>query len=112
MKKIAIIALVGAFLYGCGSSKTLFTADTVAIKASMDLNQVVDDKVWVEVDPGNLAPGPTSFFIPKTVPGTYSSDNYGKYIEGFKAFDGKGNELAFEKTDDNTWVIADGGNLD
>jgi hypothetical protein len=27
--------------------------------------------------------------IPKTVPGTYSEDNYGRYIEDLKAYDAK-----------------------
>jgi hypothetical protein len=31
--------------------------------------------------------------IPKTVPGTYSEDNYGRYIEDLKAYDAKGTLL-------------------
>ena len=39
-----------------------------------------------------------TFHFPKTVPGTYSLDNYGKYIEAVKAFDTKGKELTLEAT--------------
>lgn len=47
-----------------------------------------------------------------TVPGTYSSDNYGKYIQDFIAFDYQGKVLQVDKTNENTWVVADGKKLD
>ena len=53
-----------------------------------------------------------TFHIPKTVPGTYSTDNYGKFIDDLKAFDKKGNLLIVKKTDDNSWSIADAKLLD
>jgi predicted metalloprotease with PDZ domain len=52
-----------------------------------------------------------TYSIPKIVPGTYSEDNYGKYVEGFKAFDSKGAELTVTKSDDNTWSISNAKNL-
>src|SRR5690606_33108936 len=39
-------------------------------------------------------------------------DNYGQYLEGFKALDYEGKELPLTKTDENTWNISDGKNLD
>jgi hypothetical protein len=38
-------------------------------------------------------------YIPhsKTVPGTYSEDNYGRYIEDLKAYDAKGTLLTVKK---------------
>ncbi|MGB6153748.1 MAG: peptidase M61 [Pricia sp.] len=102
----------GFLLYGCGSTKGLVTADKSPIKATMDLVNVVDDKVMVTIDPGSFTTDTVSFYIPKTVPGTYSTDNYGKYIEGLKAIDYDGNEIKTTKSDDNTWVITDGKTLD
>ena len=64
------------------------------------------------LDPAAFVTGTVSFFIPKTVPGTYSDDNYGKYIEQFKALDYKGGELKVDKLDDNTWRIINAKNLD
>ena len=112
MKKIAIVFLVGAVLYGCGSTKALVTADKAPVLVDIDLVNVADDKVMVKVDPGAFTSEMVSFYIPKTVPGTYSTDNYGKYVEGFKAFDYDGNELSVSKADDNTWNISNGQRLD
>jgi len=75
------------------------------VKVAIDLKNVKDDKVMVNITPPAITTETTTFFIPKIVPGTYSEDNYGKYIEGFKAFDKKGNELTVTKPDDNSWKI-------
>lgn len=112
MKKIAIVSFTCLLIYGCGSTKSLVTADKVNIKTTIDLVNVVDDKVMVTLDPGAFTKDAVSFYIPKTVPGTYSTDNYGKYIEGFKAIDNKGNELPVTKSDDNTWNITNAKGLD
>ena len=112
MKKLSIVILMGIICYGCGSSKALITADKSPVAVTIDLVNVTDDKVIVTVDPGAFTTDIISFFIPKTVPGTYSTDNYGKYIEGFKALDYDGKELAVTKADDNTWTISNGKKLD
>ncbi|SHJ58103.1 M61 family metallopeptidase [Pseudozobellia thermophila] len=112
MKRFYIFFLTVALLYGCGSSKALLTADKAPVLVALDLNDVVDDKVKVSVDPGAFSTDEVVFHIPKTVPGTYSEDNYGKYIEGFKAFDYEGRELVFSREDDNTWKIENGRSLD
>ena len=76
------------------------------VKVSIDLKDVKDDKVMVTVIPQPFTTDATTYYIPKTVPGTYSVDNYGTFIEGFKAFDKKGKELVVTKGDDNSWNIA------
>lgn len=80
-------------------------AATNTVKATIDLINVKDDKVLVTISAPAFGLNEVIYQIPKTVPGTYSSDNYGKYIEGFKAFDKKGKELKTSKTDENTWKI-------
>lgn len=112
MKKVAIVFLMGVVLYGCGSTKALLTAVETPVMVDIDLINVTDDKVMVQVNPGAFTSEVVSFYIPKTVPGTYSTDNYGKYLEGFKAFDYDGNELSVSKLDDNTWNISNGPRLD
>ena len=112
MKKIGFFIALSILMQACGSSKSLVTADKSIIKVKLDLVTVLEDKVLVEVDPGAFSANEVLFFIPKTVPGTYSTDNYGKYIENFKAFDYKGAELSVSKKDDNTWVITNGASLD
>ncbi|WP_233268675.1 peptidase M61 [Cellulophaga sp. L1A9] len=112
MKKVGFLIALTLLIQACGSSKSLVAADNSVVKVKIDLVNVVEDKVLVAIDPGAFTADEVLFFIPKTVPGTYSTDDYGKYIEGFKAFDYKGNELSFSKRDDNTWVIANGVSLD
>lgn len=76
------------------------------VKVSIDLINVKEDKVLVTVLAPEFGKSEVIYQIPKTVPGTYSADDYGKYIEGFKAFDKKGKELTVAKSDENTWKIS------
>ncbi|MDX1767631.1 MAG: peptidase M61 [Arenibacter troitsensis] len=112
IKKTWILGAAILVLHGCGTTKKLVSAEKTSIIAKIDLINVVDDKVNVILDPTAFTTDTISFFIPKTVPGTYSDDNYGKYIEQFKALDYKGGELKVEKLDDNTWRITNAKDLD
>ena len=99
-------------LSGCGSTKNIGATKNAPILVTIDLVHITDDKVNVSVDPGAFTSDEVIFYIPKTVPGTYSIDNYGQYLEGFKALDYEGKELPVTKVDENTWNISDGKNLD
>ncbi len=112
MKKLSILFFLGLLLNGCGSTKNLVETGPQPILATIDLVHVTDDKVNVSVDPGPFTSEEVTFYIPETVPGTYSIDNYGQYIEGFKALDYDGKELPVTKADQNTWNISNGKNLD
>lgn len=76
-----------------------------SVKATIDLVTIHEDKVKVVVFPQAFSATQMIYQIPKTVPGTYSTDNYGKYIEGFKALDKNGKELQVTHPDENTWKI-------
>ncbi|MDR6300326.1 M61 family metallopeptidase [Mesonia maritima] len=103
MKKIIYAAAFALTLIGCKSTQN--TGKDKLIHANLDLVNVEDDKVMVTVDPGKFTTEETTFYIPKTVPGTYSTDNYGKFIENVKALDYDGNELSVTKIDENSWKI-------
>jgi predicted metalloprotease with PDZ domain len=81
------------------------------IRVTMDLIHVENDRVEVHIFPTQLESGPVRFLIPKTVPGTYSEDNYGRYVEQFKAFDRAGVSLSVLREGDNSWLIEGGQNL-
>ncbi|WP_294818994.1 PDZ domain-containing protein [uncultured Flavobacterium sp.] len=101
MKKfICMLALALAFGNGA------FAQKGKDIKAAIDLKDVKDDKVMVTITTPAFDSETATYFIPKIVPGTYSEDNYGKYIENFKAYDSKGKELSATKADDNSWKIS------
>lgn len=80
-----------------------------AIDVVLDLIQIQDDRVLVKIKAADLPQGPIRFFIPKTVPGTYSEDNYGRYIEDLRAFDSVNSSLDVVRENDNTWLIKNTG---
>lgn len=87
-----------------------FTAVTFAqkgkgIKVAIDLKNVTNDKVMVAVTTPAFDTETTTYFIPKVIPGAYSEDNYGQFVENLKALDKNGKELAVNKVDTNSWKI-------
>ena len=112
MKKSIIALALVAFLWNSNAvnaqKKAIPSQD---IKVGIDLIDVKDDKVKVTVQAPKISVDKITYSIPKIVPGTYSEDNYGKYVEDFKAFDTKGTVLTVTKTDDNTWSISNAKNL-
>lgn len=112
MKKLIILYIFLVLLYGCGSSKSVLSADNAVVKTTIDLVNVDNDRVSVTINPGSFSKQNISFFIPKTVPGTYSEDDYGKYIEDMKAYDYQGNELLVTSNGTNEWKISNATKLD
>ncbi len=104
-------------LISCGGSKVATTnsnsesADQPNL-VELQLYNVENDQVKVVFDPGKFLTETTIFYIPQTVPGTYSTDNYGRLIEALKAFDYDGKELEVRKIDDNSWAINNATELD
>lgn len=74
-------------------------------KVLIDLVNVVDDKVKVEINPTSIKSETTVFYIPRIIPGTYSSDNYGEFITDIKALTRSGQELPIKRLDKNSWAI-------
>ena len=109
MKKIILsLSLVG-FLWSCSPTQTTAKQNDVAV--TIDLINVKDDKVMVTVTPPTFTSETVTFHFPKTVPGTYSEDDYGRFIENVKAFDAKGNTLKVAKIDENSYTISDAKKL-
>ena len=112
MKKIIYLFILGISVYSCKTSQQGTQIQKQPIVATLDLVNVQDDKIMVTVDPGDIKTETIVFFIPKTVPGTYSTSNYGAYAEDIKAFDKKGNELTVTAFDENSWSISNATRLD
>lgn len=90
---------------------TAFLVNAQSIKTTIDLVNVKDDKVAVTMDFPKMKSGDVKFHFPKTVPGTYSIDDYGRFVEGIKFLDNKGKELAFTKVNDNTYSLKNAKDL-
>ena len=112
MKKLYILSLLFLTLYGCGASKALSSIENTSVMTNIDLINVKEDRVLVTLNPGAFTKETVMFRIPKTVPGTYSTDNYGKYIQDLKALDYSGKFLEVTQLDENSWSIANGSQLD
>lgn len=81
------------------------------INVSMNLNVVVDDKIMVSITPSKISESKVVYKFPKIIPGTYSEDDYGKFIDDFKALDSKGKLLPITKIDVNSYEIANAKSL-
>ena len=97
--------LVLALLY----SLSAFSQKTGSHSYKIDLTNVVDDRVKVTVDAtltnlGNSFDGKYRFNFPATIPGTYATLDYGRFIHDFKAFDASGKTLKVSKKK-NTYSI-------
>jgi len=109
MKKLVLSLALAVSLFGFDANAQSKPAS--GINVAINLNAVKDDKVMVTVMPSKITTPEITFHIPKTVPGTYSEDNYGQYIENLKAYDAKGNALSVAKMDENSWTIKDAKKL-
>jgi predicted metalloprotease with PDZ domain len=87
------------------------TATASLYKFSIDLVNVQEDKVKVDLITPAIKTNTITYHIPKIVPGTYSDDDYGRYIEQFKAYDKKGDTLTVTKSDVNSWKISEANKL-
>lgn len=117
MKKIITSIAVLAVLIGCKSSSSTTSKNTTSNKTdeiaiTLNLNTIQDDKVLVTVKSPKITSDKIVYQLPKIIPGTYSEDDYGKYVDNFQAFDTKGNLLVVSKTDENSWTIDNAKNLD
>ncbi len=112
--KTLLAFFAGAILVGCGSSKNANNdlATSLPIETSINLSNITDDKAPVTINPGRFTVETVTYRLPRVVQGTYSVSDFGKYIDSFKAFDYKGNEMAVSKLDTNSWTIANAKELD
>src|SRR3954464_12639183 len=104
MKKIFYTLALAVTFWSCKTGTG--AAKSNVVEVNINLTDVKDDKVLVTVTPPEIKTDEVIYSIPKTVPGTYSTDNYGKYSDDFKAYDAKGNTLTVKRIDDNSWSIS------
>ena len=105
MKRLILVAIFTSVFWN-STVVAQKKAISPKVQVAIDLNVVKDDKIMVTVIPPTITSNETVYHMPKTVPGTYSADDYGKYVDDFKAFDKSGKELTTSKKDVNTWNIS------
>jgi predicted metalloprotease with PDZ domain len=72
----------------------------------LNLNEVADDKLKVEIIVPKQIEKTVEFHIPKIVPGTYSIEDFGRFVSGVQALDSAGNNLLVLALDSNRWEIS------
>lgn len=80
--------------------------------ATIDLTNVVNDRVKVTVDLPKLQNEEIVYCLPKIVPGTYSIYDFGRFVSGFTAIDVQGNTMSFQPLDANQFKIKNATQLD
>lgn len=109
MKKIILgVAIATLFI---SYQTTAQEKNNQKVAVSIDLNIVKDDKVQVTVLAPTITEKEIVYNLPKIIPGTYSVDDYGKFIDDFTAVDFKGKTLEVSKLDDNSWKIKNANKL-
>ncbi|WP_103071230.1 M61 family metallopeptidase [Aquimarina sediminis] len=112
IKSLVFVVAICNLIISCKTTKPVKNTKPIIISATLNLVNVVDDKIKVEVKIKNLDQDTISYYLPKIVPGTYQNDNYGKYVEDFQAFDLQGNPIPVQKFNDNRWKIDNTKQLD
>lgn len=121
MKKLFIPAVFASLLITSCSPTTGEIIEDVAreapfnqkaIKSSIDLTGINEDRLLVEIDPGMFMEDDVLFRMPRVVQGTYSISNFGTFVEEFKAISYGGTEMEVTKPDNNSWLIAGADSLD
>ncbi len=105
MKKFALAALLIGSTF-CGH---LFAQKSY--KYTIDLSNVVDDRVKVTLIPPRQATDQAEFQMPKIVPGTYAISDFGRFVRDFEAIDIAGVPMPVDYIDQNRWLIRDAKNL-
>lgn len=77
----------------------------------VDLENIVEDRVYVELFTPQISKNTIRFYLPKVVPGTYAIYDFGRFISEFRAEDVHGNLLHAERGDINTFLITDARRL-
>lgn len=72
---------------------------------TIDLTNVVDDKLYVELIPPTIKEQEIIFYFPKMIPGTYAIENYGRFVSKLEVLDKKGSKLSLKKLDEDSWLI-------
>ena len=114
MKKIILLTLVSLIFNSCGTLRYSKEKDAkkTNIVSKLDLNNIVEDRIPVEINPGKFNKDTVVYKMPRVVQGTYSVSNFGRFVKNFKPISYSGKVLDFSSEDINTWKIFNANNLD
>jgi len=98
-------------ILGCGVNTLDKQQTTANIKVKVSKIFQNDKLLNVEIILDTIIPDSAVFCFPKSVPGTYCYNYYGKNIDNFKCYDNEGNILKVDITDSTNYRICKSGSL-
>ena len=99
----------GEVITSSSSEKSL---SNTPIETTLDLVNLDRDRVKVTINPGKISSDSILFRLPRVIQGTYDISDFGLFIDDFKAFNYDGEEIGFNKIDENSWMIDNSSGLD
>lgn len=111
IKNYLTLILLSCFLSSC----VIFRPPpkrTSEIRVRIDLIRVKNDKVNVELKVPEFHSDTIIYHFAKIIPGTYAIADYGRFIEGLRAYDKSGGFLPLTRRDSNSVVIHKARELD
>lgn len=88
-----------------------FTFGQNLYKYTLDLKNVIDDRVKVTMECPEIYEEKAVFVIPRVIPGSYAYKEYGRYITNLKGFDSVGNEIKISKKKNIFYIKKDARKL-
>lgn len=98
--KTLVLAAALAGLAGPLQAQTGF-----GYRVQLDLTAAADDQVRVVVHTPRVPEAQATYVVPAIVPGTYSRDNYGRFVRNFRALDKKGRALPAQQLEPGVFRI-------
>ncbi len=103
---VLLFALVLALAPPAGRAQTRSAEPAMSIAVSME--RPTSHYYHIVLRAGGLRGETQDFKMPAWTPGYYRIMDYAKFVRDFRAEDGKGQPLPFEKTAKNTWRVRTG----
>ena len=95
-----ILSLTALALVGSAFAQSVYRVELKADGAT------VEHREFPAPD-ANLADGfAATYHLPKTIPGTYATLDYGRFVTDFAAIDGDGKALKVKKLGNNSWTVS------
>ncbi|MBC8048315.1 MAG: peptidase M61 [Fimbriimonadaceae bacterium] len=99
MKNLILISFL------CSSINLFSLNNNENYVATIDLTNVVNDRVKVVIYFPDITNDEIIYCMPKIVPGTYSIYDFGRFISDFTAYNKEGDKMQFEPVDVNQYKI-------
>ncbi len=104
-RQTTLFCLLLLLIWGWNSSLAYAQKQNNTYQFSLDLNKVENDQLKVTLIAPKIKGKKTVYYLPKIIPGTYSFNDYGRFVTRLEAFNKRGKKLKVKRLDNNSWEI-------